>query len=259
MTFSAPTDGPRPGPFLGFLGLRVSEDCSIDIEDLGTDRGHRTVTVIGKGSKLALLPLPPRVARALELAAGRPALGAAPPASGRHAAQPPRRHPDHPAPGPAGGNHQAHLPELPAPQLHRRRPGRRGGPARRPDRRPALRPPDHDPIRPGQEQPGPPRQLHRHRLCGRGGLSNYRRASGTYRSPSARTSAASKTSGRTSCDPRRRIRYPLGRIWAISYPCAHCPAMYRVRTSTLAPADTRWRSMVELAEPCGIGGPPHRR
>jgi len=55
---------------LGLLGLRVSEACSIDIEDLGTDRGHRTVTVLGKGSKLALLPLPPRVARALDLAAG---------------------------------------------------------------------------------------------------------------------------------------------------------------------------------------------
>jgi integrase/recombinase XerD len=37
---------------------------------MGADRGHRTVTVLGKGSKLALLPLPPRVARALELAAG---------------------------------------------------------------------------------------------------------------------------------------------------------------------------------------------
>ena len=55
---------------LGLLGLRVSEACSIDIGDLGTDRGHRTVTVLGKGSKLALLPLPPRVARALDLAAG---------------------------------------------------------------------------------------------------------------------------------------------------------------------------------------------
>ena len=54
---------------LGLLGLRVSEACSIDIEDLGTDRGHRTVTVLGKGSKLALMPLPPRVARALDLAA----------------------------------------------------------------------------------------------------------------------------------------------------------------------------------------------
>jgi site-specific recombinase XerD len=55
---------------LGLLGLRVSEACSIDIEDLGADRGHRTVTVLGKGSKVALMPLPPRVARALDMAAG---------------------------------------------------------------------------------------------------------------------------------------------------------------------------------------------
>ena len=60
---------------LGLLGLRVSEACSIDIEDLGTDRGHRTVTVLGKGSKLALMPLPPRVARALDLAAAERSSG----------------------------------------------------------------------------------------------------------------------------------------------------------------------------------------
>ena len=47
---------------LGLLGLRVSEACRIDIENLGSERGHRTVTVLGKGSKLALVPLPPRVA-----------------------------------------------------------------------------------------------------------------------------------------------------------------------------------------------------
>ncbi len=60
---------------LGLLGLRVSEACSISIEDLGAERGHRTVKVLGKGSKLALLPLPPRVARALDLAAGERASG----------------------------------------------------------------------------------------------------------------------------------------------------------------------------------------
>jgi len=54
---------------LGLLGLRVSEACSIHIEDLSTERGHRTVRVMGKGSKLALIPLPPRVARALDAAA----------------------------------------------------------------------------------------------------------------------------------------------------------------------------------------------
>jgi integrase/recombinase XerD len=55
---------------LGLLGLRVGEACSINIEDLAFERGHRTVTVLGKGSKLALIPLPPRVARAVDQAAG---------------------------------------------------------------------------------------------------------------------------------------------------------------------------------------------
>ncbi|HLX86970.1 MAG TPA: hypothetical protein VKR22_00710 [Acidimicrobiales bacterium] len=55
---------------LGFLGLRVSEACSINIEDLSVERGHRTVTVLGKGAKLAVIPFPPRIARAVDLAAG---------------------------------------------------------------------------------------------------------------------------------------------------------------------------------------------
>jgi len=55
---------------LGLLGLRVSEACSIDVDDLSLERGHRTVTVLGKGAKLAVIPLPPRVARAVDLAAG---------------------------------------------------------------------------------------------------------------------------------------------------------------------------------------------
>jgi integrase/recombinase XerD len=55
---------------LGLLGLRVSEACSINVEDFSLERGHRTVTVLGKGSKLAVIPLPPRIARAVDLAAG---------------------------------------------------------------------------------------------------------------------------------------------------------------------------------------------
>jgi site-specific recombinase XerD len=55
---------------LGLLGLRVSEACSIDVSDLSLERGHRTVTVLGKGSKQAVIPLPPRIARAVDLAAG---------------------------------------------------------------------------------------------------------------------------------------------------------------------------------------------
>ncbi|MDQ1446944.1 MAG: integrase/recombinase XerD [Acidimicrobiaceae bacterium] len=55
---------------LGLLGLRVSEALNIDIEHLAMERGHRTVTVLGKGSKLAVIPLPPKVGRAVDLAAG---------------------------------------------------------------------------------------------------------------------------------------------------------------------------------------------
>jgi integrase/recombinase XerD len=55
---------------LGLLGLRVGEACGINIEAISAERGHRTVTVLGKGSKLAVIPLPPRVGRAMDLAAG---------------------------------------------------------------------------------------------------------------------------------------------------------------------------------------------
>ena len=55
---------------LGLLGLRVAEACSIDIEDLSLERGHRTVRILGKGSKPAVIPLPPRIARAVDAAAG---------------------------------------------------------------------------------------------------------------------------------------------------------------------------------------------
>jgi integrase/recombinase XerD len=60
---------------LGLLGLRVSEACSLNIEDLSTERGHRTIRFIGKGSKTALMPLPPRVARTLDLVAGERSSG----------------------------------------------------------------------------------------------------------------------------------------------------------------------------------------
>jgi integrase/recombinase XerD len=55
---------------LGILGLRVSEACSLNIEDISTERGHRTIRFVGKGSKPALMPLPPRVARTLDLVVG---------------------------------------------------------------------------------------------------------------------------------------------------------------------------------------------
>ena len=61
---------------LGLLGLRVSEACHVNIEDMGTERGHRTLHVIGKGNKPALIPLPVPVARVLDAAAGDRTTGA---------------------------------------------------------------------------------------------------------------------------------------------------------------------------------------
>jgi len=55
---------------LAGLGLRVSEACSVNIQDFGTQAGedqlHRTVTVRRKGDKRQTLPLPPRVAAAVD-------------------------------------------------------------------------------------------------------------------------------------------------------------------------------------------------
>jgi site-specific recombinase XerD len=55
---------------LGLNGLRVSEACATNIEDLGLERGHRTLRILGKGSKPATIPLVPRTARTIDLAVG---------------------------------------------------------------------------------------------------------------------------------------------------------------------------------------------
>jgi integrase len=55
---------------LGLNGLRVSEACSTNVEDLGFERGHRTLQIIGKGNKPAVIPLVPRTARTIDLAIG---------------------------------------------------------------------------------------------------------------------------------------------------------------------------------------------
>jgi integrase/recombinase XerD len=55
---------------LGLNGLRVTEACQTNIDDLGFDRGHRTLHIVGKGSKPALIPLVPRTVRTVDLAIG---------------------------------------------------------------------------------------------------------------------------------------------------------------------------------------------
>jgi integrase len=55
---------------LGLNGLRVSEACATNVEDLGLERGHRTLRILGKGNKPATVPLVPRTARTIDLAVG---------------------------------------------------------------------------------------------------------------------------------------------------------------------------------------------
>ena len=62
---------------LALNGLRVSEATGADIEHLGLERGHRTLTITRKGGKVVTIPLAPRTARAIDLATGGPVFQAA--------------------------------------------------------------------------------------------------------------------------------------------------------------------------------------
>jgi len=55
---------------LALNGLRVSEAVGADIENTGTERGHRTLVITRKGGKVVTIPLAPRTARAIDLAMG---------------------------------------------------------------------------------------------------------------------------------------------------------------------------------------------
>jgi len=70
---AAARDSANPHDFalvamLGLLGLRIFEATGADITDLSEVHGHRVLTVLGNGDKVAVLPLPPAVARAVERA-----------------------------------------------------------------------------------------------------------------------------------------------------------------------------------------------
>jgi len=53
---------------LGLLGLRIFEATGADIADLGEEHGHGVLHVCGKGTKVALVPLPPAVSRSIDRA-----------------------------------------------------------------------------------------------------------------------------------------------------------------------------------------------
>lgn len=55
---------------MAVLGLRVSEACSVNVEDFqDVERGHRVLRIMGKGERPHTIPLPDMVADALDLAA----------------------------------------------------------------------------------------------------------------------------------------------------------------------------------------------
>jgi integrase/recombinase XerD len=55
---------------LGLNGLRVSEACATNVENLAFERGHRTLRIVGKGNKPAVITLVPRTARTIDRAVG---------------------------------------------------------------------------------------------------------------------------------------------------------------------------------------------
>jgi integrase/recombinase XerD len=60
---------------LALNGLRVFEATGANVEGLGIERGHRTLVITRKGSKVVTIPLAPRTARAIDLATGERAEG----------------------------------------------------------------------------------------------------------------------------------------------------------------------------------------
>ena len=60
---------------LALNGLRVSEATGANIEALGVERGHRTLTITRKGGKVVTVPLAPRTTRAIDLAIGERSTG----------------------------------------------------------------------------------------------------------------------------------------------------------------------------------------
>ena len=55
---------------LALNGLRVSEATGASLQELGLERGHRTLVITRKGGKVVTIPLAPRTARAIDLAVG---------------------------------------------------------------------------------------------------------------------------------------------------------------------------------------------
>ncbi len=67
---------------LALNGPRTSEAAGAGIDHPGPERGHRTLVITRKGGKVVTIPLAPRTARAIDLAAGERTQGPLLPAAG---------------------------------------------------------------------------------------------------------------------------------------------------------------------------------
>ena len=140
---------------LALNGLRVSEATGADIEHLGLERGHRTLTITRKGGKVVTVPLAPRTARAIDLAIGERTGWPCVPGRGRAAAGPARRRADRPPGRTPRRDRQACRAAHIAARVHYRRPRCWRAATRCSGSGFARGPADHDEVRPGSRQPGP--------------------------------------------------------------------------------------------------------
>ncbi len=119
------TIDPRAPPsLLALNGLRVSKAIGADIERLGLERGHRTLTIVRKGGKIVTIPLRPApLGRSISLSAN--AARARSSSEPTAAPRPSRRQPDRASRRPPSRHRQAGRPSHAAPHVHNRRARRR--------------------------------------------------------------------------------------------------------------------------------------
>lgn len=175
---AARRDGPQSHALialLGMIGLRVSEVCRIDVTDLPQQSGYELISILGKGRKPAVIPLPIPVLRSVREAAGERAHG--PLLLNRHGERfrPPQRCRPAQAPGDDRGADHGGEPAQPAPDVLHRGAHRGRAAAEHAVRHAARRRPHHHPLRHGPGEPGPARRARRRRVPRRHGHRVRRR------------------------------------------------------------------------------------
>jgi integrase/recombinase XerD len=108
---------------LALNGLRISETIGADIERLGLERGHRTLTILRKGGKIVTIPLAPRTAPGNRPRRRRARRGPDPSPQRRRATESPCSCSDRAPRCPSGGHCQARRSPHASSRVHHRRPG----------------------------------------------------------------------------------------------------------------------------------------